>query len=73
VLADRAGSPQSAEEITVAVARLEAGMVVARDVHSPHGALLLREGAMLDAPTINTLSRLVWSSGIDVQIPVRVA
>jgi response regulator RpfG family c-di-GMP phosphodiesterase len=73
VLGDHATQGDASTEITVAITRLEPGMLVSRDVFSPHGALLLREGVRLDERTIEVLSRLAWSGGLDTQIPVRVA
>ncbi|MFO1427345.1 MAG: response regulator [Steroidobacteraceae bacterium] len=72
-LAAAAGERGEDREVHLEVHMLREGMVVARDVSSPHGALLLREGARLDAHTIEILGRLSGSGGVAPQIPVRVA
>jgi HD-GYP domain-containing protein (c-di-GMP phosphodiesterase class II) len=57
-----AGTDDNQRELRVSVEGLKPGMLVTRDLVSPHGVLILARGHRLDAPAIATLQRIADGS-----------
>jgi putative nucleotidyltransferase with HDIG domain len=63
--------PDAARERVLPAAELQAGMVLARDLHAPDGTLLLAADYLLDTRLVLQLQQLAQREGVLLQLHIR--